>query len=359
MGLIIATLIVLTVIASVVAQDFAIFSWAYWQEGDTSTSRSEVFRNVGLFFVAVVALGFGIWRAWTAHRQAEASQRQAEAANEQARIAQQGQITNLFSTAVEHLGSEQLPVRLGGIYALWRLIEDSPKRDVISVIDILCAFVRHPPHEIGQGQDPGASEDGQAAAEKAEKAGSKKNLRPDVQTVLNLIGNEEADYRPLVPDGYGLNLKAANLSYANLPNADLTGAYLMDANLTRAGLSNADLTDTRLWGANLTGADLTGAYLTGAHLTSADLTDANLWGANLTGADLTDANLAGADLGFANLTDANFFGANLTDANLTRAVLTDADNLTQEQLDSACIRKDGKPPTLREGLMPPQKICVP
>ena len=114
MGFIILTLIVLVIIASVVAQDFSVFSWAYWQEGDTSTSRSEVFRNVGLFFVAVIALGFGIWRAWTAHRQAEASQRQAEAANEQARIAQQGQITERFSTAVEHLGSEQLPVRLGG-----------------------------------------------------------------------------------------------------------------------------------------------------------------------------------------------------------------------------------------------------
>ena len=63
MGFIIATLTVLVAIASVVAQDFAVFSWAYWQEGYTGTSRSEVFRNVGLFFVAAIALGFGIWRA--------------------------------------------------------------------------------------------------------------------------------------------------------------------------------------------------------------------------------------------------------------------------------------------------------
>ncbi len=167
MGFVIATLIVLVVIASVVAQDFSVFSWAYWQEGDTSTSRSEVFRNVGLFFVAVVALGFGIWRAWTAHRQAEASQRQAEAANEQARaaneqarIAQQGQFTERFSRAAEHLGSGQLPVRLGGIYALWRLFKDSPERDVISVIDILCAFVRDPPHEPDHPPERGAGEDG-------------------------------------------------------------------------------------------------------------------------------------------------------------------------------------------------------
>jgi len=28
-------------------------------------------------------------------------------------------------------------------------------------------------------------------------------------------------------------------------------------------------------------------------------------------------------------------------------------------LDSACIRKGGDPPALREGLKPPQKVCGP
>ncbi|MGR3343381.1 MAG: pentapeptide repeat-containing protein [Paracoccaceae bacterium] len=342
MGFIIATLIVLAVIAAVVAQDFSVFSWAYWQEGDTGTSRSEVFRNVGLFFVAVIALGFGIWRAWTAHRQAEASQRQAEAATEQARIAQQGQITDRFTTAGEHLGSAQLPVRLGGIYALWRLIKDSPERDVISVIDILCAFVRHPPHEIGQGPDTGASEDGQASAETAETAetaSSTTEIRPDVQTVLNLIGTKEAVYRALLPEGYrldltGANLTRANLAVANLTRANLAGANLMDANLRAAGLKAATLR-----GVNPTGADLRGA----------DLTRANLMDANLTGAILRNANLTGAALIYADLTRANLTGADLMDAKF----------LAQDQLDSACINKGHIPPALPEGLKPPQKECGP
>ncbi|MCH9000692.1 MAG: hypothetical protein IID48_20845, partial [Proteobacteria bacterium] len=196
MNTIIATLIVLTVVVSVLAQEFSVLSWAYWQEGGTA-SRSEVVRNLGLLAAGAIGLGFGIWRAYTAYRQTQASQRQAEAANEQARIAEQGHITDRFSTAVEHLGSEQLPVRLGGIYALWRLIEDSPIRDVTSVIDILCAFVRHPPHEPTQGPDPGASEDEQVSPEKAEKAGSKTEIRPDVQTVLDQIGTKKAFYRQL------------------------------------------------------------------------------------------------------------------------------------------------------------------
>ena len=37
---------------------------------------------------------------------------------------------------------------------------------------------------------------------------------------------------------------------------------------------------------------------------------------------------------------------------------TDATDLTQDQLDTACISEGGKPPHLPEGLKPPQKICV-
>ncbi len=128
MGFVIATLIVLLVIASVLAQDFSIFSWAYWQDGGSDTSRSEVIRNLGLLAAGLIGLGVGTWRAVTAYMQAQASRRQAEAANEQARIAGEGHITDRFSTAVEQLGSKELPVRLGGIYALWRLIKDSPDR---------------------------------------------------------------------------------------------------------------------------------------------------------------------------------------------------------------------------------------
>ena len=72
------------------------------------------------------------------------------------------------------------------------------------------------------------------------------------------------------------------------------------------------------------------------------------------GANLTDTRLTKANLTNANLTNAEF-----THADLTGAALEDARRLEQEQLDSACIRKGGKPPTLPEGLKPPQRECVP
>ncbi len=275
MGFIIATLIVLVVIASVLGQDFSVFSWAYWQEGGTSTSRSEVFRNGGLFVAALFGLGFAFWRARIATRQAEAAaaradaaieqaraaNEQARAANEQARIAEQGQITDRFSTAVEHLGSKELPVRLGGIFALWRLAKDSPRRDTESVIDILCAFVRHPPHPLTDPPEPGLSTDGQAGGDEADSANK---LRPDLQTILNLIADKKAEYRQHLPAGYCLDLVDANL----------TGAELWDADLTDADLAAADLADAELWQANLSGANLRGASLPRADLSGADLTDA-------------------------------------------------------------------------------------
>ncbi len=152
--------------------------WEYWGHGKGAT-RSEIFRNFGLALIAFFGLCFGIWRAWTAHRQAI--------------VAEQGLITDRFSTAVDQLGSNQLPVRLGGIYALWRLTEDAPERDVVRVVDILCAFVRSPPPESSGLRDPGPNNAGTDPEEGASVATTP--LRPDVQTILDLIAQESAEYR--------------------------------------------------------------------------------------------------------------------------------------------------------------------
>ena len=88
---------------------------------------------------------------------------------------------------------------------------------------------------------------------------------------------------------------------------------------------------------------------TNARILLTELTNANLTNANLTDADLTAANLTAADLSH----------ADLTGANLSRANLTDTNNLTQEQLDSACVSEFDGTPTLPEGLNSPQTHCGP
>ncbi len=56
----------------------------------------------------------------------------------------QRRIIESFSKAIEQLGSDKLEVRLGGIYALVRISQESP-RDDWTVVENLTAFVRERP----------------------------------------------------------------------------------------------------------------------------------------------------------------------------------------------------------------------
>ncbi|MFC9432174.1 pentapeptide repeat-containing protein [Nocardia sp. NPDC057030] len=52
-------------------------------------------------------------------------------------------VTDLFAKAVEHLGSDNAPVRLGGVYALERLAHNN-ERYRHATADVLCAYLRMP-----------------------------------------------------------------------------------------------------------------------------------------------------------------------------------------------------------------------
>jgi uncharacterized protein YjbI with pentapeptide repeats len=268
-------------------------------------------------------------------------------------LTEQGQVTDRYTKAIEQLGSKELDVRIGGIYALERVARDSP-RDHPTVMEVLTAFVRE--HSREHLPDAVGDEPGTEATERM--------TRPDVQAAVTVVGRRDRghDRQQISLAGADLPradltsanlvsayLHAANLGFANLTGADLTGAdltyadltraLLAGANLTHAHLSGADLTrallaDANLVGAQLAEADLTSAHLNGADLTYADLTGARLPDAGLAGANLTRARLPGADLTHAHLTDANLTGANLTGANLTGADLTGA-NLTDTNLTDA------------------------
>ncbi len=359
MDIIIATLIVVVVIASALAQDFAIFSWDYWQEGGNAL-RSEIVRNLGLLTAGVIGVAFGIWRAVTAYHQTKASQ---------ARIAEQGLITDRYAKAVEMLSSDKARARTGAVYALARIAQDSIERDHIPIMAVLCEFVVNPPYTAAALNRTKARN---AAQEAGEQEGDSDGAPetpptiqcPDVVAALSSIARRntaQKSYEKKVDTR--VNFVRANLRELNLERAKLTGAFLMMADLTGARLNFADLTGASLTFARLTNATFSFANLTGAMLrfvatfkdadfVNADLTGADFMDADLTGVDLSTANLTSANLRDANLRDANLRGANLTDANLTRVM-----NLDQNQLDSACIIEGGNPPSLPEGLNPPQRFC--
>ena len=59
------------------------------------------------------------------------------------RDATERRITDLYAKAVEQLGSDKAPVRLGGLYALERLAQDSPAQRP-TIVNVICAYLRMP-----------------------------------------------------------------------------------------------------------------------------------------------------------------------------------------------------------------------
>ena len=395
-----AVVILLSMSGGVVAPG-SLLSLEYWTGGEDGASRSEVVRNLGLVAAAIAGVGLTVWRSSIADKQAWI-------ANDQRALAERGLITDRFNKAVEHLGDPRFSVRLGGIHALLRLIDEIPgndkteqARDVEAILNILNAFVRHPTEPNGPNNLTEAT------------LSETQSLRPDVQTVMTMLGKKGASYRTQVSKGYTLDLSKADLSNVALNDADLSDAVLNGANLSNAKLRKANLEDAKLRKANLEDAKLEGANLKGAVLRNANLKGAAFLRARLDGADLQEvtnleadsirraylgraelrkanledapfngARLEGAKLGKANLKGANLIGANLEGAGLQKTILkganlggailkgaflsrtcleaanisganfTDAKNLKQDRINSAMCDVDN-PPELPAGYSPP------
>ncbi|MFJ6760871.1 pentapeptide repeat-containing protein [Streptomyces sp. NPDC091273] len=315
-------------------------------------------------------------------------------------ISEQGQVTSRFNTAVVNLASDSIDLRLAAIYALERIMHDSP-RDQPTIVSLLSAYARR--------RAPAPTSTTSATGPPS----------ADIEAVMNAL----AGRLPVHDKGVTINLSqtilsgwsrpssrppvtGVNLDSANLAGTDFSGAVLADAQLRKAFLSGANLYHTDLLGADLSKATLTGADLreavlfeanltdawfcggdrrrgpdpgpcpdmTGAKLHNANLTRAVLVGANLakhkfcagpyweetetgmhrrpggcarlTDADLSRANLSGAGLAGVDLSNADLTGADLSKANLSKANLSGA-VLTGAKLDGA--RLDGArglPPSL-------------
>ncbi|MDX2563283.1 pentapeptide repeat-containing protein [Streptomyces sp. TX20-6-3] len=298
------------------------------------------------------------------------------------RVAEQGQLTARFNDAITNLGSPSLDVRFGGIYALERIMQDSP-RDQPRIVLVLSAYVRRHASVPATGfvKEPAEPQPGQEPPA---------DRRPptDVVAVVDVLARRSpghdgdaqvdwsrADLRGLflttwsvkdiakVPEGGALpaerapfgyvNVEGADLRHATLSGVDLRSAFAAEANLTgaqllRSDLRDADLSSVDLSGANIVDTNLAGADLSGAllretflgrldklvRLNPSDLSRALLWDADLTGADLSGANLTEAVL-----VDADLTGASLVTARLRGAKFSSLDTSLQARISSGTVRE--------------------
>jgi hypothetical protein len=184
--------------------------------------------------------------AIAANKSADAALDNAKAALKNAKAAQDKQITERFTKAVELLGSPNISIRSGGIYALERIAKDS-KKDHWTIMEVLTAFVREKAplkkEEIQQEQLP--------------------KIPTDIQAALTVIGRRKVKRDP---NNRRLDLSNTDIRGAKLEEANLQKAILFRANLQNVSLYKADLQEASLYQANFLGAILDDAKLHGAKL---------------------------------------------------------------------------------------------
>ncbi len=250
-----------------------------------------------------IAVGFGIYFAWG-----------------NLTTAREGQITERFTRAVEQLGATDkdgnpaIEIRLGGIYALERIANESEK-DYWPIMEILTAYVR---------------KNSCVDKDNRKKVGHKGQYEAsiDIQTILTVIGKYEHSYNSEL------------INSLDLHNTCLRGVRLRDGHLEGANLVDANLNYTFLRGTHLTGAYLIGATLIcsilfEAHLEDAHLEDAHLGSADLQGAYLNGAYFEGVSFAHTKLEKAYFKNAHLKGAkNLTVDQLIKVETLYQATLDT-------------------------
>jgi hypothetical protein len=162
-------------------------------------------------------------------------------------LARDGQITDRFSKGVEQLGSvdaagaPKMDVRIGGIYSLGRIANDS-ERDHSVVMEILCNYVRtHAPAQASH-------------ANYLLFAEQPTGPTPDIVAILEVFQNRHVAFDKRGLDLSKADLSGADLSLIDLENANLHGAVLFKAYLVATNLSGAFLKDADVRGANMTSA---------------------------------------------------------------------------------------------------------
>ncbi|MDE0428574.1 MAG: pentapeptide repeat-containing protein [Caldilineaceae bacterium] len=319
-------------------------------------SPGATIRNVVLVLASIVALPLAVWRSIIAHNQATAAQNQASAAHDQLALAERDSLDARYQKGADMLSSENISTRIGGVYALKLLAENHPGRFHIQVMELLCAFVRHP-YKAKDNEEPHVGD-----------------VTAAVETIIHrsddAIAIEEAsrptpekafpDHRRASEEGFRVNLKDADLSQAALSHAKLRGAVLDNVTMPRFVCDDADFSGSSMSDCKINHAMFFRAAFDKAQMNFADMSKSSFFdcsfvetemGDDLSESSLEGANLIGAIFSAANLNNTNLENADLSGTIFERLELKKNEpfcKVTQRQLDSAMANPDD-PPQIEEG----------
>lgn len=208
-----------------------------------------------------------------AQQSASEAQQSAAASRE---LTRQGQITDRFTRAVEQLGKSDVPgkesnivVRLGGIYALERIANES-REDHWSIMELLATYVREYAHR-----------------DETKDETTEFGVKADVRAIIRVLGRRKTYDET---DQQRLNLGSTDLRGTNFGGTNYNNALFINANLNYAVFADAKFKGASFLGAKLKNAEFLRTDLKGAIFRLSNEGRMPVFDrTNLSGADLTDA----------------------------------------------------------------------
>jgi hypothetical protein len=235
-------------------------------------------------------------------------------------VAEQGHITDRYTKAIEQLGATKaegepnVEVRLGAIYALERIAQDSA-RDHWPIMEVLTEYVQqNAPAPVGK------------LTEEDNKKAIKKGPAMEIQAILTMLGRRRRDR------GREHVWQRLDLQHSNL-----RGAKFLIAHMEKARFDFAHMEGSIFYGAYVEEAIFYGAHVEGASFYRANTNRTRFYDTHLEGASFREADVEEARFGGAHMEGASFDWANVEGADFRGAV-----GLAVEQFKHALGWKQAK-----------------
>lgn len=268
---------------------------------------------------------------WFTNHSLQATNRQIQAADRQYELSRQSDISNRLATAIGLLDKPGVDSRIGAIYLLEHIAQDSPK-DRATAYETIGAFIRT--------QIPRTKDCESAAGEPGQ----------DVKTALKVVGRRDS------PTDEKVDLTSICLVGATLEHVDLREVDLTNASIARTKITYSNLSGDILKGASLADMELTGNNLTGACMASAHLSKVKFFFDDFTKARILKARLDDVEIYSAKISSSNNSGILYVAGSDLRSVDLRGSGLSQPSVKFEGISYDGAT-SWPDGLVPPVNLA--
>lgn len=213
-------------------------------------------------------------------------------------ISEKRLITDRYAKALDQLGNPNKETRLGGIYALGSIAENST--DYISIAkEVLTSYIRR-----NYNADSVLREEFQASMDILTGKQFKISFQKDKESGINLSKTTLIGYDFDNSQLKNAIIEESNFNRSSFIKAEMSGIVASASTFIRAVCTDAKMTDSQLYGADFTLAKLNGVVMKNSNLKGAKFVDADLSNADLSGCDMSDVDINRASLHGTNLINA-------------------------------------------------------